>query len=268
MSQSSKQHFHDMIASRLAVEEGLLSDSVMLLSLVTITKGDPGGLERTLASTRAWRDLPTVEQIVVDGDGTAEVLAKASGCRWIRQQHEGIADAFNVGLSAAQGEWIWYLNGGDRVHPGLETEWLLRLLTTTKANLVTGGIQYDGDVDFRPVPSLRVQWPPSQCWLAHPATIVRHSLLKRAGGFDSRWTIVMDYDLWLRLLKCDPHVDVVSIPFARFDINGLCQRPEMRPLLQRENAQVLLTHSRWLLRTWLGIGRQMLSALWHAWRKC
>jgi len=238
-----------------------------ILAIITVTKADGKGLADTLASAATWRVLSFVEQIVVDGDGTGRMAAEMAGCRWLRQRNTGIGDAFNEGLAVARGEWIWFLNSGDRVHPDLDIGWLLKLLKTTKADLVTGGIHYDGETDFQPVPPLRVQWPPWQCWLAHPATIVRRSLLIGLGGFDPRLTIAMDFELWLRLLRRDPHIDVVSIPLAAFDMNGLCQRRETRRLLQREYTRVLLRHSRWLLQTWLDMGFRGLKVLFRAWRQ-
>jgi putative colanic acid biosynthesis glycosyltransferase len=236
------------------------------LSLITVTKGDILGVNQTLVSAVPWRSLMVVEQIVIDGDGAAEALSKASGCRWVRQKSDGIAGAFNEGLAASQGEWIWFLNGGDRVHPDLDTGWLLKLMTTTKADIVTGGVHYDGDPGFRPVPPLRLQWPPLYCWPAHPATLVRRSILVDSGGFDRKLKIAMDFDLWLRLMLVDPHIDVVSVPLAVFDVSGSSQRPEMQAQVRRETALVLLLHGYRLIRLWMGIGKRMMIEMCRACR--
>jgi GT2 family glycosyltransferase len=240
-----------------------------ILTIITVTKADTKGLMATISSADPLHASPSVEHVVVDGDGSAEVVTFTGGCRWIQQQGTGIAGAFNEGLATAQGEWIWFLNGGDRVHPDLDTGWLLKLLTTTKADIVTGGVQYDGDPDFRPVPSLRLQWPPLYCWPAHPASLVRRKVLVASGGFDRRLKIAMDFDLWLRLMLADPHVDVISVPMAVFDVSGASQRPDMQSPVRRETASLLLRYSSRLIRLWMGIGRRMLIEMWRAgWTVC
>ena len=234
------------------------------LSIVTVTKDDPAGLERTLASTAAWLEGPAVEQIVID----ASVPPAAVGnpvVRVARQQSHGIAAAFNEGLQAAKGEWVWFLNSGDAAHPQLSREWLLQLLSATAADIVAGTVHYDGDVAPRPARLLREQWPPLISWIPHPAAIVRRRVLMQAGGFDKQWRIAMDFDLWLRLLLQDARVDVLSVPFAIFDVTGVSQRPETRDLLARENAGVIWRHKRGLARSWLATGRRLARTLFKAW---
>lgn len=238
----------------------------ILLTVVTITKGDPEGCARTLVSMSALRADSRVEHLVVDGDGAARAIAKSAGCLWVRQDGVGIAGAFNEGLAVARGEWIWFLNGGDRVHSDLDPCWLIALLVATKADLITGGIQYDGDLEFRPVPPLRLQFPPIDCWLAHPATLVRRGALRAQQGFDPRWRIAMDYDLWIRLLLTDVVVDAVSVPFAAFDVSGVSQRIETRPCVRAESGKILLRHCGRLFRAWLWIGGRLLFGVCRAWR--
>lgn len=238
----------------------------ILLSVITITKDDPAGLARTLTSTAGWRQHSGAEYIVVDGS-SARPRTAHDGIRVLVQQSSGIAGAFNDGLRVARGEWVWFLNGGDALHPGLSREWLFALLAATAADIVVGSVHYDGDVAPHPSRLLREQWPPLICWIPHPAALVRREVLMRAGGFDERWRIAADFDLWLRLLHQDVRVDVVSVPFALFDINGVSQRPDTRGVLAQENAGVLWRHKHRLMRAWLTTGRHMLGAFWRAWRQ-
>ena len=244
--------------------EGDEAMSPAILTIITITRDDLAGLRATLVSTTALRADARVKQVVVDGDGMAKAEAVAAGCRWMHQSGSGIAGAFNEGLAAVQSEWVWFLNGGDRVHETLDPQWLLALLQTTQADLVTGAIQDDGADALRYAPPLQQQWPPTVCWLQQPSTIVRRALLVRAGGFDPHLRVCMDYDLWLRLLKPKPQVDVVSVPFARFNTGGVSRRPETRRLLMRENAKVLWRHRCLFLRDVPRAGWRYAKALGSA----
>jgi glycosyltransferase involved in cell wall biosynthesis len=225
----------------------------VLLSIVTITRDDPTGLARTLASTADWLVDPVVEQIIVDG--STPPAAVGHPVVRLRQQSPGIAGAFNQGLQAAQGEWVWFLNGGDAVHEALHPGWLLALLAATRADIVTGSLHFDGESAPRPIPHLSYQWPLIACWLMHPATLVRRETLLSAGGFDPRRCMAMDYDLWFRLLRRGAIVDVLSVPFARFDVTGVSERPGTHAAARREEARVVLAHGGRLAwaAVWLGL---------------
>jgi putative colanic acid biosynthesis glycosyltransferase len=237
------------------------------LSIVTITKDDPAGLGRTIDSTAAWRSLSAVEQIVIFA-GAAPRVPVGAGLTVHPQNGTGIAAAFNEGLAMARGEWVWFVNGGDAVHEALDPAWLLALLANSRADLVVGGIHYDGDASPRPVPPLRQQWPLLECWLPHPATLVRKQTLLQATGFNADYTIAMDYDLWFRLLNGGATVDVISIPLARFDPTGLSQRADYRKVVCREESKVILRNWRSLLGAPLCLfGRVIHRLLWSV-RHC
>jgi hypothetical protein len=217
------------------------------LTLVTVTKDDHPGLVRTLASSASLR-AAGAEHLVIDGGAgpaAAETVAAAAGGpgRVIRRAPHGIADAFNAGLAEAQGEWVWFLNGGDAVHESLDAAWLLAFLAATRADVVAGMLHFDGEAEPRPPAPLAYRWPLVACWPAHPATLVRRQRLQAAGGFDSRRRIAMDYDLWFRLFGRDAGVDVLSVPLARFDRQGLSERPETAAAARRETAAVVLAHA-------------------------
>ncbi|AOS44551.1 putative glycosyl transferase [Lacunisphaera limnophila] len=233
--------------------------SLPTLSLVTITKDDPAALARTLASTAGWRQRPGVQQIVVFAG--AEPAAWPEGVCALRQTGDGIASAFNEGLQVAQGEWVWFLNGGDAIHEDLAPEWLETLLARTRADLVIGSIQGDGDAAPRELTPLREQWPLLHSWPPHPATLVRREVLRRAGGFSPRYRVCMDFDLWQRLLGAGARADVIAVPLARFDLGGLSSRPENAGLVFRENGDVLWRHQGAVWRT-IGRGGWGLMVGW------
>ncbi|MBX7122557.1 MAG: glycosyltransferase [Opitutaceae bacterium] len=248
-----------------------MNSASILLSVVTITRNNPDGLARTVESAAALRGWG-VEHIVVDGsDGQYTpqntVCCSRAGVRYIYREPEGISDAFNFGLSEAHGEWIWFVNGGDAIHELLEPSWLLGLLSKSGAAITTGGIHYDGEPQIRYAPMLSDRWPLLSCWFPHPATLVRRNLLVAVGGFDLRYAIAMDYDLWLRLAHQGVLVDVISMPFARFDLGGVSNQVHARTQLLREESRIILEQWKHLLRqnaqmTFRVAGR-LLRALRH-----
>jgi len=233
-----------------------------ILSIVTITKNDPAGLAQTLASTAAWLMDPTVEQIVIDASAPPAVVNNPA-VRVIRQRSHGIATAFNEGLQAAKGEWVWFLNGGDRVDVRLTPEFLLALLRSSKADVIIGGMRYEEEAEPKPHLSPNMQWPPFKAWIPHPSTVVRRRLFERFGMFDATYSIVMDYEWWLRALSADVPVDVLSVPFAVFARGGISQQIEFRKKLVREQGDVIRRYQLRLWRAWILSGCRLLR-VWLA----
>jgi glycosyltransferase involved in cell wall biosynthesis len=230
-----------------------------MLTIVTITRNDGLGLRRTLDSYAHWCG-DEVDGVVVDGgEDNGLAVAKIVGARplaVVQREARGIADAMNAGLREARGEWVWFVNGGDAVHEELSPDWLLELLRKTRADVVVGAVHFDDEAVPRKLPPLERQWPLTVCWLPHPSTIVRRELLNQVGGFDERWRIAMDFDLWHRLLVGGTVVDVISTPFARFDINGVSQRRETRSTLIGEESAILRSYAWPLLKGgFVGLGR-------------
>lgn len=240
---------------------------VQLLTIITITKDDPAGLARTLASTAGWRAEAWVEQIVVDGS-TVAVRLDERRVRVLEQKSKGIAGAFNEGLASARGEWIWFVNGGDEIDPRLQAEWLHGLLDRTMAGVVIGGTTFPGATAPRPPPPPKWQWPPFVPWIPHPSTLVRRSLFARHGGFDPGLAIAMDFEWWLRALSGDVVIDQVSLPFAVFAPGGVSLREEMCERTRSETSTAVWRHRGALLRSWAGITRRFFVHLGKAcWRR-
>jgi len=88
-------------------------------SIITITLNDHAGLVRTRASVAAQR-CTDFEWLVIDGgssDGTLEYLRQIRhpNCKWISEPDGGLYDAMNKGLSWATGQYVIFMNSGDRL---------------------------------------------------------------------------------------------------------------------------------------------------------
>lgn len=139
-----------------------------------------------------------------------EFQAQHGNIVYQRTARENTHAAFNRAAQLARGRFLTMANTDDRHHPAaLETlaHALLddpdavlayhdsAITTTPNANLYTGPIA--GRFrwpDFDPVQLFRV------CYVG-PQAMWRKSAHERAGGFDLRYEIAGDYELWLRLAR-------------------------------------------------------------------
>lgn len=212
------------------------------LNIITICKDDIDGLTATVNSTHSLRNGYNVRQTVVfsssgDGDATIDYLADNNSNLSIHYQAPaGIAAAFNYGLSQASSDWVWFLNSKDEVHPSLDPEFLMKIISGTKADVILFEIEYLQSARGIRHPPLSELWPPMN-WIPHPSAIIRRDLFDRHGYFDSSYEIAMDSDFWVRLFTGNVVADLISIPVVRYDQTGISSREFARS--RQEDARIV-----------------------------
>jgi glycosyltransferase involved in cell wall biosynthesis len=92
--------------------------SVPLVSVITVNRDMAADLESTLESVLV-QDYPRFESIVIDGgsrDGSRAVIQAHAArlAHWVSEPDKSLYDAMNKGVAAAKGDWILFMNSGDR----------------------------------------------------------------------------------------------------------------------------------------------------------
>jgi glycosyltransferase len=213
-----------------------------MLSIITISKNDPSGLERTLTSTQT---IANVEQIVVLGGGCQEsfALAKRFCCIILQQTDQGIAAAFNLGLTRATGLGVMFLNGGDTLlEPAMVAQSLHLLRIQPEVDILLYDVIFDdalvGPYQYR----VRTAATPRLDCIglgmpgSHQAMVVRRSSFEQVGQFDTRYQVAMDYDWlcrWHHTASPEQQLAVVTFPpVARVDGKGISISQEPRCLYE------------------------------------
>lgn len=161
------------------------------------------------------------ELIVVDdgsNDGTAGELVKyGSRLRLVSRERSGVAAARNHGVSIAQGRYLAFLDSDDlwapkklevqaafmEQHPEFQicqTEEIW-IRNGTRVNPKTKHQKPGGNVFRR---SLEL------CLVSPSAVMISKELFKRVGGFDEKFPVCEDYDLWLRI-ALDHAIPLISM---------------------------------------------------------
>lgn len=88
------------------------------LSIITVNRNMVDEIGATLESALA-QDYSDFELIVIDGassDGSQDIIASFGPrlSHWVSEPDRCLYDAMNKGVTAARGEWILFMNSGDR----------------------------------------------------------------------------------------------------------------------------------------------------------
>jgi glycosyl transferase family 2 len=194
-----------------------------LVSIVTPCLNPGERLVRCLDSV-ATQTYPHVEHVVVDGgskDGTVELL-RERGVRFVSEPDDGQAQAINKGFGLTNGTWLGWLNADDFL-----TTRSAELAMAAAARRPSAGWIY-GQCEIRKGSARSIFEPPSRVGrrtvrernlLAQPGTLVARWALERVGPLDEELDLVMDFDLWLRLI--DAEVPALYVPeiLAVFEIH-------------------------------------------------
>lgn len=92
----------------------------MKITVVTVCFNAVNEIEETMLSVLG-QTYTDIEYIVIDGgstDGTVDIIKKYADrlAYWVSEPDKGIFDAMNKGISYATGEYINFMNAGDRFY--------------------------------------------------------------------------------------------------------------------------------------------------------
>ncbi len=177
-----------------------LDDSVAAIGVVMAVRNGMPWVVDALASIAAQSPAPT-DVVVVDGhstDGTADVLARTPGIRWMRQSRPGLSAAYNEALQTVRGEWVAFCGCDDRWAGGRLRAQLAAAATSPEAELVRGRIEFveleeGGGIAGR---SLRGT---SRVAPVLEGLLVRRTLLDRVDPFDESLSVAADVS-WIAAL--------------------------------------------------------------------
>ena len=241
--------------------ESMLSGNKPLISVITVVLNGIDGIEATILSVLQQR-YENVEYIVIDGgstDGTVEVLKKYNDrITWESKPDKGIYDAMNKGALMARGDWVNFMNCGDR----FESDSVLDLFETFKGDVdVLYGnaiIEYSTFEVGRKAMSMNVMWrrPP----FCHQAAFVRSETV-REYPFDLKFRLGSDFDLFYRLYSAGKRFQHINKFICYYDLTqGASVRNQVLSLKDRRQV-VLEKHFsifKWIYFTLL-IGKQIIA---------
>jgi glycosyltransferase involved in cell wall biosynthesis len=187
-----------------------------------------------------------LQYIFVDGGSRPQCFATVE--RWlhgvsllIREPDDGISDAWNKALAAADGDIIGLINADDYLLPGTLHKVAAAFGSDADMTIMHGNARrIEGDIVSlrRPMPwplplAVRIGTP-----VVHPATFVARGVYRRVGGFDTRYRVAMDYDFVLRAYLAGARFVHLDEPLVGFRGGGLSDRKPLEGFREVRHSQL------------------------------
>ena len=202
-------------------------------SIITVCLNPGADLVEALDSVLA-QTFEDFDYIVIDGastDGTLDVLRTyeqrfGGRMRWRSEPDAGLYDAMNKGLALASGEYVEFLGADDRLRPTALDVVARALAAVPRPDIVCGTTHVFGPTGVRDEAPRRVvrRGLPARPPASHQSTFVRRAAIVEAGGFDPRFTIAADYDLYLRLVEAGGTEALLDDVLSDFRLGGVSSR--------------------------------------------
>ncbi len=181
-------------------------------------------LQRAIQSVLE-QDLAASRIIVVDDASTIDLSevkewAMKEGCCWKRLgRNVGPAEARNRGVEEGESRWIAFLDSDDTWSRGklsLQAEWIAgnpeSRISQVRERWIREGREVKKPSHWEPREGDLFEQSCQRCSIGPSCVAIRRDLWEETGGFDARYRVCEDYQLWLRITKSEPVGLVPGLP--------------------------------------------------------
>lgn len=208
------------------------------ISIITITYNAERFLPKTIDSILA-QTCHDFEYIIVDGkskDATVEIIrdyeqriqnseSSFSLC-WVSEPDRGLYDAMNKGMRMATGDFVWFMNAGDKIYDENTVACILESLKTNPDSDVIYGQSLIIDENDRPLGERHKIAPKvltrksllNGLVVCHQSILVRKSI---APEYDLSYKISADYDWTCKVLAVSKKNLYIDNYLSRFMTSGV-----------------------------------------------
>ena len=224
-------------------------------SIITVTYNAGKVLEDTIQSV-VFQTYRNVEYIIVDGnskDNTQEIIGKYSKhiSKMVSEPDKGLYDAMNKGIRMATGDYLCFLNAGDKFH---EKETLQKIAETLKDKDLPDVIYGETaivDEDGNFLHMRRLSTPDRLNWksfkqgmlVCHQAFLAKRELALKY-PYDMQYRFSADFDWCIRIMKEANCLHNTRLTLIDYLNEGMTTRNHKASL--KERFRIMAKHYGWV----------------------
>jgi putative colanic acid biosynthesis glycosyltransferase len=207
-------------------------DSTTFLSVITVHYQDFSRLRFTMESLLPRLRRGEIEWVVIDGESEMAseserqfmAQVKQIAHAYVSERDEGIYDAMNKGVDLATGEYVLFLNAGDKLVPEFSITAVKNASQDSKPDMIWCKVRFeypDGSFGVR-----KLRGPK---WLFYGMPICHQGILfltRRFSGmaYNTTYSIAADYDLLAGAVKSGAEVLLIQDVVSEYAQGGISQQ--------------------------------------------
>lgn len=207
-----------------------------LISIITVVFNGEKYLEETIQSV-INQTYENIEYIIIDGgstDGTLDIIKKYEDRidYWVSEKDNGIYDAMNKGIAVATGEWINFMNAGDKFINNSIVQQISPNLCNKEISIVFGDTTDDyGEFQklHKANPNLKNLW--KGMLFSHQSTFFSSSYHKQ-NLYDITYKLAADFSVIYNAYRKGEKFYYLNMPIAMIEIGGVSYLQRERVFLE------------------------------------
>lgn len=213
-------------------------------SIITVCLNAGQDLVDTVNSTleQTYGDY---EIIVKDGfsiDGSIKNLPQDSRLHLVQKKDFGIYDAMNQGIEVAQGDYMIFMNAGDKFYDSEVLRNIAKEIEETPGDLYYGRCYNQILNVIDPAPKKLTRYFCYRSMICHQATVYKSSMLKKR-GYDAFYAVSADRERMLyAVIKEKARCVYLSVVVVAFQGGGFCTTEKAKKLLTVEQRKMKKTY--------------------------
>ncbi len=240
-----------------------------VVSIITVVYNDASNIEKIICNVLA-QTYKNIEYIIIDGGSSDRTVDIIRGYEdridyWLSEKDKGIYDAMNKAVSLASGEWVNFMNAGDRFYSDRTVAEVMSFLPAF-VDIVYGHTYYkDQDkVTLIETYGLECLWMSMIC--SHQSIFAKTQLLKQH-PFDLKYRISSDFEFIYHCYVTGRHFHDTKQVIAVHAVDGISEQRIIKRMMERwsivrkytPSAKVNLFYFKLLLQK---VKRTLKAAAW------
>ena len=225
----------------------------MKISIITITFNAERFLSGTVHSIME-QTCTDIEYIIVDGkstDRTVDIIreceenfrAKGIEFKWISEPDKGLYDAMNKGMQMATGDFVWFINAGDKLFDNTTVRQVVDAITDNldviygQTLIIDSNDNPYGERHKIAPNNLKFNHMINGLVVCHQSIVVRRKI---APAYDLNYRYSADYDWVCKVLKMSRNNCYINGYLSRFMLSGISAKNRKASWIER--FQIMLRH--------------------------
>jgi glycosyltransferase involved in cell wall biosynthesis len=227
-------------------------DDRPLISIITVVFNGEKNLEKTIQSVIS-QTYDNVEYIIIDGgstDATVNIIREYEDKidYWVSESDKGIYDGMNKGIKTITGDWVCFLNSGDRFYNTVSIDVILKYVHCN-VNVIFGRVEVFSDKETNWIyPGNNITYKNITKWLTH--SYPNHQGMFFAVNFCKENYYSLNYhvsadSLFKENALTDDRYIFIDNTLSVFNLGGLSNKPIFSNMLLNCKDRYNRTGSKW-----------------------